>query len=108
MTLFYCFPYRRRDEKSQKGHTIGDRRVPVPEHDRLLRRGCSSDVNVALLFSGTKPTVSFRKLRDILRNVRLKIFNYVLYNIIKYYISLFDSLAIYQSYMARIIIQKKY
>lgn len=50
---FYLFQSRRRDEKSQEGHTAGDRRVPVPEHDRLLRRGHCPDVDVALLFAST-------------------------------------------------------
>lgn len=56
MDFFFMLTNRRRDEKSQKGHTAGDRRVSVSEYDRLLRRGHRPNTNVALLFTGMLST----------------------------------------------------
>lgn len=51
-SVFLIFTDRRRIEKSQKRHTTSDRRVSVPEHDRLLWRGLRYNTHVALLFAG--------------------------------------------------------
>lgn len=50
--LFLILTDRGRNKKSQTRHTVGDCRVPVPEHHRLLWRGHRFNTHVALLFAG--------------------------------------------------------
>lgn len=59
ITFFFFFfpsgiiPNRRRNEKSQKGHTVGDHGVAVRQHHSLLRYIHRHDPNVAILRTST-------------------------------------------------------
>jgi len=54
--FYFVFTERRRNEKSQKRYTVGNCRVSVSQHDRLLWSGHCFNTHVALLFAGTLST----------------------------------------------------